>query len=422
MKKIASVFLSIAMLISVIAPISITANAGCISFRQDYSTHTLYITNSTDGEVTFLPDSDNGVNRGNIEKIVFSEGIESVNISYLYGFSNVKTVEFPKSVCYISSGMFRNLESLTSIKVNSKNIAYCSISGVLYAKNTKTKTLKAFPQNKKADSFVLPSNVGSIDEDAFFYCKRIKSVDLSKVKKTKYLKYFYIGEYAFYGSSITSVKMPKLSTYVYSFAFGYCDNLKKLDLSKCKYVDSYTCSDCKNLSTLILPNIKTIPERLAEFCPKLKSVYVPGKVKSIGKYALGTAFASEVEVYKVKGFTLYSKNNSAAKSYAKKYGYKHTTVKTPASTSITSLSKSSKGFTVKWKKKGYSGYQIQYSTSSKFSSPKYITVSGSKNTSKKVSKLKGKKKYYVRIRTYKTVSGTKVFSSWSKAKSVTTKK
>ena len=53
---------------------------------------------------------------------------------------------------------------------------------------------------------------------------------------------------------------------------------------------------------------------------------------------------------------------------------------------------------------------------------KTVTVSSYKTTSKTVKSLKAKKKYYVRVRTYKTVSGTKYYSSWSKAKSVTTKK
>jgi len=43
-----------------------------------------------------------------------------------------------------------------------------------------------------------------------------------------------------------------------------------------------------------------------------------------------------------------------------------------------------------------------------------------KTTKNKVKKLKAKKKYYVRVRTYKTVKGKKVYSSWSKVKSIKT--
>lgn len=46
---------------------------------------------------------------------------------------------------------------------------------------------------------------------------------------------------------------------------------------------------------------------------------------------------------------------------------------------------------------------------------------GEKTNKNKVKKLKAKKKYYVRVRTYKTVKGKKVYSSWSKVKSIKTK-
>lgn len=97
--------------------------------------------------------------------------------------------------------------------------------------------------------------------------------------------------------------------------------------------------------------------------------------------------------------------------------------------SISKLSKGKKSFKASWKKvSGITGYQIQYNTSSKFtkSTTKTITISKSKTTSSTVKKLKGGKKYYVRIRTYKNTKfqgkTVKVFSSWSKSKTVTPKK
>lgn len=97
--------------------------------------------------------------------------------------------------------------------------------------------------------------------------------------------------------------------------------------------------------------------------------------------------------------------------------------KLPA-TSITSLSAKDNGFTVKWKKKTkITGYQIQYSTSSKFSmkNTKIVKIKKAKTASKKITDLKSSKKYYVRIRTYKIVKKKKSYSSWSKKKNVTTK-
>ena len=92
-------------------------------------------------------------------------------------------------------------------------------------------------------------------------------------------------------------------------------------------------------------------------------------------------------------------------------------------TTITSIKAQNKAFTVKWKKKSsITGYQIQYSTNSKFKkNNKKIKTKNAKTVSKKITKLKASKKYYVRIRTYKIVNKKTYYSNWSKKKCVTTK-
>lgn len=96
----------------------------------------------------------------------------------------------------------------------------------------------------------------------------------------------------------------------------------------------------------------------------------------------------------------------------------------PKKTSISKVTAKSKGVSVKWKKqtKETTGYEIQYSTSMKFKGAKSLTIKKNKTVSTTVKRLKSKKKYYVRIRTYKTVDGKKYYSEWSSAQKVTTKK
>ena len=82
-----------------------------------------------------------------------------------------------------------------------------------------------------------------------------------------------------------------------------------------------------------------------------------------------------------------------------------------------------KGFTAKWKKvSAATGYQIQYALNSKFTkSKKTVKITKAATTSKKITKLEAKKKYYVRIRAYKTVGEKTYYSEWGKSKTVTTK-
>ena len=102
----------------------------------------------------------------------------------------------------------------------------------------------------------------------------------------------------------------------------------------------------------------------------------------------------------------------------------------PKATQIAKVTAKSKSFAVKWKKQSVQtdGYVIQYSTSKKFtkSTTKSVTVKNKKTTSQTVKKLKAKKKYYVRICTYKNIKENgktvKLCSQWSKPKTVTAKK
>lgn len=98
-------------------------------------------------------------------------------------------------------------------------------------------------------------------------------------------------------------------------------------------------------------------------------------------------------------------------------------IKKPKSTTIKKLKSAKKSVTIIWKKvSGVKGYQIQVATDKKFKkNKKTVTIKKQKTTKTSVKKLKAKKKYYVRVRTYKTVNGKKIYSSWSKVKSVKTK-
>ena len=95
----------------------------------------------------------------------------------------------------------------------------------------------------------------------------------------------------------------------------------------------------------------------------------------------------------------------------------------PKSASIKKVKAAKKAVSVQWKKVGgVKGYQVQVATDKKFKkNKKTVTIKKQRTTKATVKKLKAKKKYYVRIRTYKIVNGKKVYSSWSKVKSVKTK-
>ena len=126
----------------------------------------------------------------------------------------------------------------------------------------------------------------------------------------------------------------------------------------------------------------------------------------------------------------YSNNKKVGKATVKITGkgkYGGVITKTfkinPAKQEIQKLTAKSKAFFVDWAQKGSAtGYEIQYATNSKFTSAKKVTITNNKTDKTTVSKLSGNKKYYVRVRSYTTVGGTKYYGAWSAVKNVTTKK
>ncbi len=159
-----------------------------------------------------------------------------------------------------------------------------------------------------------------------------------------------------------------------------------------------------------------------------------GKVKTPGvtvKNSRGTTLKKD------KDYTVsYAKGRKNAGRYSVKVTFKgkYSGSKTlyynivPKGTTVAKLTGKSKGLRVQWKtqKSQTTGYQIQYSTGSNFKNGKTITIKKNGNYAKNITKLKGKKKYYVRIRTYKTIKfngkNYNLYSSWSKAKAITTKR
>jgi hypothetical protein len=186
-------------------------------------------------------------------------------------------------------------------------------------------------------------------------------------------------------------------------------------IKKCK-----TCGTVASNVTISYPKTVTLSKTSFVYSGKVQKPAVTvkgadGKTIAASNYTVAYSSSSKnVGVYTV---TIKFKGNYSGTI---KKSYKII----PKATTLTSLTAVSKGFTAKWKKQStqVTGYQIQYSTNSSFTNAKTVAITNNSTVSKSITKLTAKKKYYVRIRTYRSVSGTKVYSSWSAVKVVTTKK
>ena len=190
------------------------------------------------------------------------------------------------------------------------------------------------------------------------------------------------------------------------------------------------CSECGeeiSRETVKLAKLKKTSLAKATVTGIVNKTYTGSAITQKLSVKLGNAMLKNGTDYKVT----YKNNKSVGTATVTITGvkkYSGTIKKTfrinPKATTLTKATAGKKSFTLKWNKQTTqtTGYEIQYATNSNFtSSKKSVLVTKNSTASKKISKLKAKKKYYVRIRTYKTVSGKKYYSSWSKPKTVTTK-
>jgi hypothetical protein len=206
------------------------------------------------------------------------------------------------------------------------------------------------------------------------------------------------------GHSFALKKIEKAAQYENGYEWYYCDKCdasKSVTISRPQKITLSQSSYVYN-NTVQKPTITVTDAKGSKIAASNYTVSYASGCKNVGKYKVTVKF----------------KGNKYSGSLSTTYTI------VPKTTALKSITAASKGFTVKWNKQATqtTGYQIQYSTSSKFTNAKTVTVSSNKTVSKKISKLSAKKQYYVRIRTYKTVNGTKYCSAWSAVKTVTTKK
>ncbi len=346
---------------------------------------------------------------------------------YLQG-QLVTDLVIPDSVTAIPDYRFFNCKSIQTLQLGKgvKTVGKMAFGAATNLKTadfgTAVETIDNYAFNGvgleklRIDTLIFPKTLKDVGERAFNY-----------MEGTVY--------YAGSKSEWSAVHISSQGNYVLSFAYNthiyfnhgaehsYQTTVQKATLQSDGLITSKcSCGKVKSTQTIAYPKTIKLSKKTYTYDGKVKKPTVTvkdadGKVIPAKYYKVTYAKGRKaVGTYKV---TVKFKGNYS--------GTKQLTFKiNPKSTAITKVTAKKKGFTVKWKKQTAqtTGYQIQYSTSSKFTkkTTKTITIKTSKTAATTVSKLKAKKKYYVRIRSYKTVGKTKYYSSWSKTKTVTTKK
>ena len=276
-----------------------------------------------------------------------------------------------------------------------------SIKSVIIENGVTSIVTYAFSGCTSLTSITIPDSVVSIGESAFDGCTSLVSVTLSKS--------ITIIEYStFFGcSSLTSIEIPKSVTTIVNFAFCNCTNLTDV------YYDG-TQSEWNKINIGHSNEFLTNASLHCSSTPTPEPTPTPTPNPVPQPSTQPTQEAPQQQAAQQTSQQPSAKNDTSAEQV---------NVAKPKSVSPKTVKSAKKAVSVEWKKVGgVKGYQIQVATDKKFKkNKKTVTIKKQKTTKTTVKKLKAKKKYYVRVRTYKIVNGKKVYSSWSKVKSVKTK-
>ena len=345
-----------------------------------------------------------------MKRVIMPNSVKTLAADAFNRCTSLTAVTIPTGVTSIGDGAFENCTGLTYVTIPSTVTSIGSYAfGYLHATGAKEHT-------KYTDKFTVYGSTITASNFANYYGFKYVDSRLDKgsasIAKTSYAYSSYGVTPSVTVKNASGEKLKKDTDYTVTYA-----NNKKLGKA------TYTVTGIGKYTGTLSGSFTITKANVKNTTVTVKNKYYTGKaLKPEPVVKLGTA-----TLKKGTDYTVSYKNNKkigvATVTITGKGNYTGTTTATfkvcpKKSTLKTATSPKTKQMKVTYSKvKGVTGYQIKYSTSKKFTK-NTTKVVNAKGASKTITKLKKGKTYYVKVRTYKTVKGTKIYSGFSKVKKV----
>jgi len=378
-------------------------------------------------------------NCSSLTSATIGNNVTSIGSSAFFGCSKLKKIEIPDSVTYIGSKAFDGTAFYNTVKNWEDGVLYCG-NHLISAKSDVTKiTVKA--------------STVSIAAGALDNCKSLKKINVLNPKcviNCTIPKTAVIGGAE--GSTAEDFAQKNNMSIDYFEECTHSDKVQVVIAATCTEQGAVQsrCADCDKLisqtftaplgHTMVIttpakaPTCTTSGNTQAGYCTVCGynevSTVIPATGHNFGNNSancLVCGVANPNYVAPTQPTPSPTPSTTPTQPNQNDTNTSNdedvTVISKPKSASIKKVKGAKKAILVTWKKvSGVKGYQVQVATDKKFKkNKKTVTIKKQKTTKTTIKKLKAKKKYYVRVRTYKIVNGKKVYSSWSKVKSVKTK-